>query len=265
MLENGPYLIAQVENTRVALPCVDVQEVLQMPRTSAVPSTPSHVRGVINLRGQVLPLLDLRLLFNLRCLHEEQAELERTLEARAEDHRRWLKELELSLLENRPFKLARNPHACAFGKWYDTFHINNDTLTFQQFWRSFDAPHQRIHQIADVALQLAERGDRDGAMKIIERTRSGDLSSLLRLFGSAGNLLRESSRELAIVLRQNGAAVAVSVDKVQCVCKILPTQIEPLPQAMSLNASLTTHTAKIPGTELCLLLDTTQLVEQRVA
>jgi len=35
---------------------------------TAVPQTPSHVKGVINLRGKVIPVIDLRLKFNLPAM-----------------------------------------------------------------------------------------------------------------------------------------------------------------------------------------------------
>lgn len=42
------------------LPVSRVQEVLQSQRTTGVPLAPSAVRGLINLRGEVVPVIDLR-------------------------------------------------------------------------------------------------------------------------------------------------------------------------------------------------------------
>ena len=42
-----------------------VREIMGIQDITAVPQTPAHVRGVINLRGKVIPVVDLRLKFGL--------------------------------------------------------------------------------------------------------------------------------------------------------------------------------------------------------
>lgn len=43
----------------------DVQEIIRTPAITAVPRAPEHVAGVINLRGRVIPVIDLRKRFRL--------------------------------------------------------------------------------------------------------------------------------------------------------------------------------------------------------
>ena len=40
-----------------------VREIIKMMDITAVPQVPQHVKGVINLRGKVIPVVDLRLKF----------------------------------------------------------------------------------------------------------------------------------------------------------------------------------------------------------
>jgi len=49
---------------RYALPILSVQEIRRYAAPTALPSVPSYVLGVINLRGTVVPVFDLRLRFN---------------------------------------------------------------------------------------------------------------------------------------------------------------------------------------------------------
>jgi len=42
-----------------------VREIIGIQDITAVPQTPAHVKGVINLRGKVIPVVDLRLKFGL--------------------------------------------------------------------------------------------------------------------------------------------------------------------------------------------------------
>lgn len=48
-----------------ALPILDVREIIRMVDVTPVPHSPAFVEGVINLRGQILPVIDLRKRFNL--------------------------------------------------------------------------------------------------------------------------------------------------------------------------------------------------------
>jgi len=47
------------------LPILDVREIIRMVEVTPVPHAPNFVEGVINLRGQILPVIDLRKRFGL--------------------------------------------------------------------------------------------------------------------------------------------------------------------------------------------------------
>ena len=44
---------------------MNVREIMGIQDITAVPQTPSHIKGVINLRGKVIPVVDLRLKFGM--------------------------------------------------------------------------------------------------------------------------------------------------------------------------------------------------------
>lgn len=48
-----------------AVDILDVQEIIRMVEITPVPKAPYYVEGVINLRGKVIPIIDLRLRFGL--------------------------------------------------------------------------------------------------------------------------------------------------------------------------------------------------------
>jgi len=48
-----------------AIPILDIQEIIKPIEYTRIPSTPNYVLGAFNLRGNVIPLIDLRLKFNL--------------------------------------------------------------------------------------------------------------------------------------------------------------------------------------------------------
>jgi purine-binding chemotaxis protein CheW len=61
-------------NEKYGLEILKVREIIGMMDVTSVPTTPAFVRGVINLRGKVIPVIDLRLKFGI----EAQEDRERT-------------------------------------------------------------------------------------------------------------------------------------------------------------------------------------------
>jgi hypothetical protein len=140
------WVIVRAGEGLYAIPALSVQTMVMMPNVVAVPNMPHHVRGVINLRGQVLPLTDLRIRCGMEPLSKHIEQLCTLLEQREQDHKNWLAELEKSVTERRAFSLTTDPHKCAFGKWYDNFHSND--LILAMLLKNFDDPHKAIHAIA---------------------------------------------------------------------------------------------------------------------
>ena len=83
--------------------------------------------------------MDLRVRLGMIPLKKEIDDLVDLMKQREQDHRKWLEELESSVRQQREFKLATDPHKCAFGKWYDTF--TTDNLTLGHALKKFDQPH----------------------------------------------------------------------------------------------------------------------------
>jgi purine-binding chemotaxis protein CheW len=61
----GKYLTFILVEEEYGLEILKVQEIIQMQAVTKVPRTPGYVRGVINLRGKVIPVIDLRKKFGL--------------------------------------------------------------------------------------------------------------------------------------------------------------------------------------------------------
>ena len=69
----GKYLTFKLALEEYGLEILKVQEIIQMQAVTRVPRTPEHVRGVINLRGKVIPVIDLRKKFFLDiCVDTEK-------------------------------------------------------------------------------------------------------------------------------------------------------------------------------------------------
>ncbi|TRO77883.1 chemotaxis protein CheW [Desulfuromonas acetexigens] len=63
--ENHQYLTFKLDDEVFALGIDKVREVLDYTSVTKVPQTPDFMRGVINLRGSVVPVVDMRLKFGM--------------------------------------------------------------------------------------------------------------------------------------------------------------------------------------------------------
>ncbi len=61
----GKYLTFSLAGEEYGIRILKVKEIIGLMPITPVPQTPDHVRGVINLRGKVIPIVDLRLKFGL--------------------------------------------------------------------------------------------------------------------------------------------------------------------------------------------------------
>ena len=64
------YLTFKLEGETFALDVVKVREILDYSNITKVPQTPEFMKGVINLRGSVVPVVDMRLKFNMPPLEK---------------------------------------------------------------------------------------------------------------------------------------------------------------------------------------------------
>ena len=65
MEKEGKYLTFALANEEYGLEILKVREIFGYMDITAVPQTPAYVKGVINLRGQVIPVIDLRAKFGM--------------------------------------------------------------------------------------------------------------------------------------------------------------------------------------------------------
>src|SRR5437764_6903840 len=61
----GKYLTFHLGQEEFGIRVLKVREIMGIQDITAVPHTPAYLKGVINLRGKVIPVVDLRLKFSL--------------------------------------------------------------------------------------------------------------------------------------------------------------------------------------------------------
>jgi len=66
----GKYLTFRLDNEEYGLEILKVREIIGLMEITSVPQTPEHIRGVLNLRGKVIPVIDLRLKFGMESTED---------------------------------------------------------------------------------------------------------------------------------------------------------------------------------------------------
>jgi len=63
--KEGKYLTFSLANEEYGIGILKIKEIIGMMSITTVPRTPEFMKGVINLRGKVIPVIDLRLRFKM--------------------------------------------------------------------------------------------------------------------------------------------------------------------------------------------------------
>jgi chemotaxis signal transduction protein len=211
--KENTWIVFVIDKQHYAIPTHFVREMTLIARPVPIPKAPEYIRGMIDLRGTVMPVIDMRTWLGLKSGRDEIQKLIQEMHQREKDHRDWLSDLDASIEEKRPFTKATDPHKCAFGKWYDQY--KSDNVFIRGLLREFDRPHKAIHSIAVQVLEANEAGRHDAAKRIIDSTRETELRTMIELFEKFCQALDESLREVSIVVEYNDIISALVVDNVE--------------------------------------------------
>jgi chemotaxis signal transduction protein len=154
----------------------------------------------------------------------EYEELHAMLPQRRQDHLDWMGALEDSIRNGTAFAKARNPHECAFGKWYYAFHAKDRRLAL--LLGQFEQPHAIIHGLADRLLGLGEQGQRGEALLRVEEAHNTTLAKLMQLFDSAQRLIVELQRRVAVIVADGDATCALGSDGIRDIVTVPAAQLK---------------------------------------
>lgn len=72
MTTSNRYLCFSLGKEEFALPLLTVKEVIGIPDITAIPQAPSHFLGIMNLRGLIISVMDLRLKMGIKPLNSDE-------------------------------------------------------------------------------------------------------------------------------------------------------------------------------------------------
>lgn len=212
-----PWLIFKLQNEYYTFNSQLVSGIMTLPKEIiSMPKAPAHVRGVFELRGEIIPLIDLRVLFGMKSLLTEYHEFADMLEQRKQDHIRWVKELKASADEKRAFTLATDPHECAFGKWY--YNFRSELHSVNHHLGKIEEPHKKLHEAAlevQNCQQNCDSCERKECLKEIFRRLSEDyVPKILSLLEESKEAFKDDFREMVVVLDKDKQKFGIIADEI---------------------------------------------------
>jgi purine-binding chemotaxis protein CheW len=115
------YVVFKLENEEYGIDILKVKEIKEMLRITRVPKSPNFVRGVVNLRGEVIPVIDLRKKFNLLSGSDSESTriviivVEEITVGLIIDTSSEVLEIDKELIEEPPATIANIDHSYIYG------------------------------------------------------------------------------------------------------------------------------------------------------
>lgn len=227
-----------------------------------VPHSPDYILGVINHRGTIIPVIDMRSLLGFEQRSAESAKLTQHFETLKNDHVNWLNALDDAVFRNQKFTLSTDPCKCNFGIWQQSVlngkspmsaMIMNDPF-LKSFLEECDAPHTKIHAVAEQALALKAAGKNEEASAKIESVRNNELQQLVSLFERIQSAIRAKFNSMLVITEVGTRKAAIAVDAVSFVADCRDDTIEPLPDTAD-NAEFLSGLVHQPNGKYILIAD----------
>ncbi len=70
--EEGKHLTFALENEEYGIGILKIKEIIGMMPVTSIPCSPDFVKGVISLRGMVIPVIDLRTKFGMKKINYKE-------------------------------------------------------------------------------------------------------------------------------------------------------------------------------------------------
>lgn len=234
MSENGrngdidfPSIIFRAGGGLYCLNSKYTTSILELPEHQNLPDTPDYITGIFPFRNGSVTMFDLRVALKQPALEEEFNAFAKMLDDRKQDHVFWVKALEESMETGKAFAFATDPHKCALGRWYDSFHSDSQVLTHHL--DQLDEPHKKLHAAALRAKECEQRHDQceqDRCLKeILRETEEEYMPRILNILEDAKEIFRSRLYHEMVLVLSGDTNLGIVVDEVLAVENIDEEQI----------------------------------------
>ena len=249
----------RIAKEEFAFPMEHVREILRVQTPNEVPDVPDYVLGVVTVRGQILPVIDLRRLLQQRSLADDFADQCRPLR---EEYARWISRAEKAFAGGSHAKLDISI-AEQLRKWLAETNSSSQAL-MEALAKVRGLNERTIKQLQD-RRRHEESGDPEAARASGEEALNAGREAVAALQSfeeQIPNHIQEDQR--IIVVDAEGSVLGLVVDRVSEVLNVPKRLIEPPPSITSSGGMELLGVAKLnDGARLVMLLNVGHLVEDQ--
>ncbi|MGA1995628.1 MAG: chemotaxis protein CheW [Bryobacteraceae bacterium] len=236
-----------------------VREILRVQTPNQVPDVPEYVLGVLTVRGQILPVIDLRRLLQQRSLADELADNCRPLR---EEYERWIDQTEKVFAASSHQKVDSSVME-RLRKWLAE--TNSSSQLLMEALAKARGLNEKVVKQLQVRTKHEEHGDRDAARACGEDVLSGSretVAAIRKFEEQIAQNIQEDQR--IIVVDAEGFVLGLVVDHVHEVLNVPKNLMEPPPRITSSGGMELSGVAKLEdGARLIMLLDVASLMKDQ--
>jgi purine-binding chemotaxis protein CheW len=236
-----------------------VREILRVQTPNQVPDVPDYVLGVLTVRGQILPVIDLRRLLQQRSLADEFADNCRPLR---EEYERWIDQAEKVFAGSSQQKVDSSVME-HLRKWLAE--TNSSSQLLMEALAKARGLNEKVIKQLQARTKHAEHSDSDAARACGEEVLAGSretVAALRKFEEQIAQNIQEDQR--IIVVDAAGFVLGLVVDHVHEVLNVPKNLMEPPPRITSSGGMELSGVAKLDdGARLIMLLDVASLMKDQ--
>lgn len=211
--ESLPWIVFKLADGLYTFNTKYVNSILMLEdRVSPLPEAPNYFRGVINIRGEVYPLLDLRRLFRMSGLSDDCHEFTNAMDKKERELTEWFDELVRCINTGEPFYRSTDPKESKFGKWLFHFKASNPALDLQV--RKMDEPYTRLAETATKLLSAHKSENHELVNTLLTDLTENQFPDFIKLMQEVKNAFRSVYREMVVIAENEENTLAFVVDEV---------------------------------------------------
>jgi len=232
-----------------------VREIIRIPDLIKVPQAPDYVEGLISLRNKLVPLIDMRHLFNQTLVSEEQTTIVGQIREAQEKTETWLSELQASLQAENADSLK-----------VQTFPLKNWNHDFAAELERVQLALEKVDNLAstiDEARVELTNAPFNEAVALVNSKLIPLTTRLTELFNNAVSETENNDEQRVVVTDANGLIIGLIVDMVNEVKRVEKRLIDPPPSLSGdEERQQVKGVAKLDeGKRLIMILDNENLVD----
>lgn len=252
-----PWVLLRVRDQLFGVRATNIREMAEIPAVTAVPNVPEYVLGLITMRGQVIPTIDLRRRLGMPTADEDLRGIVTRLEQAQADHASELERLESAGTQGL---VPSDATQCSLGVWLKSVKSRNPLI--QAHLAKLEGPHAALHAEEAHVAGLLRRGD-PTAGEALRGVREQHLGAFVHALAACRERLVHAHRQIVVVLMHEGRLLGSAVDEVESIERLKDRSIEELPlRQQGMTHGLTRRVGRrVKDDEVVLLLEVEELFE----